>query len=55
VDGSVAERRRQRLVHQPVLVDQRQAGEPRRGDDNLKVVTRAGPVLNSRSVSVAIS
>ena len=44
VDGAVGQRRRQRLVDAPVLLDERQPVERRRGDDDLEVVAAAGPV-----------
>ena len=44
VDGAVAERRRQRLVDAPVLLDERQPGQRRRGHDHLEVVAAAGAV-----------
>jgi Lon protease-like protein len=48
VDRAVAERFGQRLVDQPVLVDQRQTVEPRRRHDDLEVVTVPGPILDSK-------
>src|SRR3954466_4155177 len=41
VDGAVGERIGQRLVDAPVLLDEGQAGERRRGDDHLEVVAAA--------------
>ena len=46
VDGAVGERRRQRLVDEPVLVDQREPGEPRARNGHLEVVAGAGAVLD---------
>ncbi len=44
MDRPVAERRRQRLVDEPVLLDEGQAVEPAARHGHLKVVAAAGPV-----------
>ena len=44
VDGPVGQRRRQRVVDEPVLVDERQAVEAAARHDDLEVVAAARPV-----------
>jgi hypothetical protein len=46
VNRAIRERGRERLVHEPVLLEQRQAVEPRGGHSHLEVVATAGSVLN---------
>jgi Lon protease-like protein len=47
VDRAVAQRLGERVVHEPVLVEQRQAGEARARHGHLKMVTSAGPILDA--------
>ena len=46
MDGAVGERCGERGVDELVLLDQRQAVEPLRGDGDLKVVAAAGAILD---------
>jgi Lon protease-like protein len=52
VDGAVAERLRQRLVDQAMLVEQRQAVEARAGDDHLEVIAASSAVLHAKLVRI---
>ena len=52
MDGAVAERLRERLVDQAMLVEQRQAVEARAGDDHLEVIAPAGAVLHAKLVRI---
>jgi ATP-dependent Lon protease len=52
VDGAVAERLRERLVDQAMLVEERQAVEARAGDDHLEVIAPAGAVLHAKLVRI---
>jgi phage tail-like protein len=47
VDGPVPQGLRQRLVDEPVLVQQRQSGEARRRDGHLEVIAAPGAVLDA--------
>jgi len=48
MDGSVPQRLRKRVVHEPVLLEQRQPDEPRRCDRHLEVVAAARAVLDAQ-------
>ena len=48
MNGAVAERLGQRVVDQPVLLEQRQPVETRARDGDLEVVTAAGAVLDAQ-------
>jgi phage tail-like protein len=48
VDGPVAKRLCERLVHQAMLFEQRQAGEARRRDGDLEVVAAARAILDAQ-------
>ena len=52
MDGAVAERLRERLVDQAMLVEERQAVEARAGDDHLEVIAPAGAVLHAKLVRI---
>jgi len=52
VDGAVAKRLGERLVHEAVLVEQREPLEPRACDDDLVVVAAARAVLDQDLVGV---
>ena len=52
MDGPVAERLRERLVDEAMLVEQRQAVEARGRHDHLEVVAAAGAVLDAKLVRV---
>ena len=52
MDGAVAKRLGERLVHEAVLVEQRESLEPRARDDDLIVVAATGPVLDQNLAGV---
>ena len=52
MDGPVAQRLGERVVHEPVLVDERQAVEARALHDDLEMVAAAGAVLDVELVRV---
>jgi len=52
VDGAVAERLGERVVHEPVLVEQREPCKACARDGHLEVVAAAGAVLHAQLVRV---
>jgi len=52
VDGAVAQRLGERVVHEPVLIDERQSGETRARNRHLEVVAAARSVLDAELVRI---